>query len=72
MIIPLKRKYTTHKPVRRTKASGDHNQKAQKKKGKTPKTYEYGSRVMLMADAYRGATRMVDGDPKDYKRGLVK
>lgn len=61
MIVPLKYKYRCFKPVKKTGHNGDHNQKASKKKGGT-KTYVYGSRVMLMADAVSGHVVMVDKD----------
>lgn len=47
MIIPLKRKYRAFKPVKHTKAVGDHNQKAQKKKGGI-KSYVPKEWVMIM------------------------
>lgn len=59
MIVKLKRKYTCHKIVKKTRAVGDHNQKAQKKKG-GPKTYVYGSRVLLIRNPLKGSAIMVD------------
>lgn len=47
MIVPLKYKYRCYKPVKKTHAVGDHNQKATKKK-QGPKTYVPGSWVMVM------------------------
>lgn len=61
MIVPLKRKYRVRKIVKNNGVAGDHNQKAQKKKG-GPKTYTYGSRVMVMKDAVSGHVIMVNGD----------
>lgn len=69
-IMPLKRKYRCYKPVKKTKVHGDHNQKAKKKMPNPPKTYEYGSRVMVLLP--NGKVRMVDGNPADYRRGAVK
>ena len=72
MIIPLKRKYRSFKPVKRTKHGVDVSGKSQKNKKSSgnKKSYEYGSRVMVLDE--RGKVRMVDGNPADYRRGLGK
>jgi hypothetical protein len=47
MEIPLRRKYRVYKPVKKTRAVGDHNGPAKRKKT-GPKTYDPRSRVMVM------------------------
>lgn len=60
MEMKLKKKYTTHKPVKQNKAGSGHSGPSKLKKP-GPKTYVYGSRVMLL-DATTGKTRMIAGD----------
>jgi hypothetical protein len=47
MDIPLRRKYRVFKPVKKTRAVGDHNGPAKRKKMGL-KTYDPKSRVLVM------------------------
>jgi len=57
MEIPLKRKHRVYKPTKNNGVHGDHNNNA-KHKIAGPKTYRYGSRVMLV-DGLTGHAKMV-------------